>query len=168
MALRTHLVRGPFAGAGRVNRAHQASDARHRVLLVREWDQQTSGSGCCGRLNTATVEALSNDASATPYARTRIDMERVGAVYLALRERFDEQHLDITVVDPRNTIWLIPAIWRDARRRGLSAPAALRQLNRGTAPCSVVCDGVVVAKDADPAAAVAAVWADLAMRRAVS
>lgn len=135
----------------------------HRVLLVREWDQQASGSGCCGRLNTATVEALSPLAE-SPYARTRVDMERVGQVYCALRQRFADEDFDITVVDPRNAIWLIPAVWRDARRRGLSVLSTLRQLHRGTAPCALICDGLVLTKDATPERAVAVVEADVSGR----
>ncbi|MQA07754.1 MAG: hypothetical protein GEU98_04210 [Pseudonocardiaceae bacterium] len=133
----------------------------HRVVLVREWDQQMSGSGCCGRLGSETVSVLAEDAD-DPYAGTRVDMERVGAVYRALRDRFPDEEVELTVVDPRNTVWLIPAIWRDARRRGLSIPAALRQMNAATAACALICDGVVLATDADPDQAVAAVEADLA------
>jgi hypothetical protein len=136
----------------------------HRVLLVREWDQQVGGSGCCGRLNTAAVGAVCENAE-SPYARARADMERVGEVYRALRERYDAADVELTVVDPRNTVWLLPAIWRDAARRGLSWRARLRQLSRGTAPCTVVCDGLVVATDATPDQAVAAVEADLSARR---
>lgn len=141
-----------------------ASNARHRVLLVRQWDQQMSGSGCCGRLNTETVRSLT-DVGDEPYAHARADMVKVGAVYNALRERFPEDEVEITVVDPRNTVWLLPAIWRDARRRGLSAAQALQQLNRGTAACVLVCDGVVLTQDAEPEEAVAAVEADLVTRR---
>lgn len=136
---------------------------RHRVLLVREWDQQVGGSGCCGRLNSASVEALCDNAD-SPYAGSRADMERVGEIYGILRERWDPDDVELTVVDPRNTIWLLPAIWRDGRRRGLSVLSRLKQLNRGTAPCAVVCDGLVVASDVTPEQAVAAVDADLASR----
>jgi len=90
---------------------------RHRVLLVREWDQQVGGSGCCGRLNTSSVEALCDNAT-SPYARVREDMERVGEIYRALRERLDPAEVELTVVDPRNTVWLLPAIRRDRRKRG--------------------------------------------------
>lgn len=122
-----------------------------------------AGSGCCGRLDTATVESLT-DVCDTPFARAREDMVRVGAVYNALRDRFSDDELDVTIVDPRNTMWLLPTIWRDARRRGLSVRRTLRQLNRGTAPCVLICDGLVLSTDAEPAQAVAAVEADLSVR----
>lgn len=132
-------------------------------MLVREWDQQMGGSGCCGRLGSDTVAAL-RDAAADPYARARADMRRMGAVYEALRARFPPDQVELVVADPRNTAWLLPAVWRAARRRGLSVRAALRQVNAATATCAVSCDGVVVATDPDPAEAVAAVEADLAAR----
>ena len=133
---------------------------RHRVLLVREWDQQVGGSGCCGRLNTSAVEAL-HDNAPSPYAGARDDMQRVGEIYRTLRDRLDPATVEVTVVDPRNTVWLLPAIWCDGRRRGLSVSSRLRQLNRGTAPCAVVCDGLVVASDVPQEQAVQAVLADL-------
>lgn len=142
---------------------HSKAAPLHRVVLVREWDQQMSGSSCCGRLGSAAVDAL-NDQAADPYVHTRVDMERMGAIYRALRERFDEAELELTVADPRNMVWLLPAIWRDARRRGLPARSAARQLLAATAPCTVVCDGLVLVSDAAPEHAVAAVEADLALR----
>lgn len=136
---------------------------RHRVLLVREWDSQTSGSGCCGRLGGDVVRSLDDDA-ANPYQATRDDMERVGEVYRALRDRYPEDEVELTVVDPRNTVWLLPAIWRDARRRGLPVGATLRQLNAATSACAVVVDGKVITTVDDPQRAVDVVCADLATR----
>ncbi len=140
----------------------------HRVLLVREWDEQASGSGCCGRLGSEVVGSLSGDRAVDdPYARTRTEMEGFGTVYRALRERYTEDELELTVVDPRNAIWLAPAVWRDARRRGLPARAALRQVLGGTAARALVCDGIVLVRGEvpDPAEAVAAVDRDIGTRR---
>ncbi len=143
-------------------------DTRHRVLLVREWDVQTSSSGCCGRLDDRAVGVLTEHTRAeSPYARTREEMEVFGAVYRTLRERYREDELELAVVDPRNVVALAPMIWRDARKRGLSARQALRQVRRGTASRSLVCDGVAVHRGEvpDPQRAVAAVERDLAQRR---
>ncbi|WP_244231191.1 hypothetical protein [Saccharomonospora piscinae] len=68
------------------------------------------------------------------------------------------------MVDPRNTAWLLPAVWRDARRRGLSRRAALKQVNAATQACAVLCDGLVLGCSAEPEGAVAAVEADIAGR----
>ena len=133
-------------------------------MLVRQWDQQVGGSGCCGRFGSTAATSLCA-AGDDPYAHARVDMEAMGRVYRALRERYPADEVEITVVDPRNTAWLLPAVWRDARRRGLSRRAALRQLHRATAPSVVVCDGQVVATDPpDAATAVAAVAEDLRTR----
>lgn len=138
---------------------------RHRVLLVRQWDQQVGGSGCCGRFTGATLESL-HAPECDPWAHARTDMEVMGAAYRALRERYPEDQVDVTIADPRNTAWLLPAVWRDARRRGLGRAAALRQVHRATSPRAVVCDGLVLLTDASgPQQALAAVEADLATRR---
>lgn len=139
---------------------------RHRVLLVRQWDQQVGGSGCCGRLSSATLDTLHDPDCATrtddPWAHAREDMEAMGRVYRALRDRLPAG-VELTVADPRNTAWLLPAVWRDARRRGLGVLDALRQVHRATSPRALVCDGLVVATDVtDPEAAAAAVLEDLA------
>lgn len=137
---------------------------RHRVLLVRQWDQQVGGSGCCGRLSTGAADSLC-EAGEDPYAHVRADMEAMGALYRALRERYPADELEVTVVDPRNTVWLLPTLWRDARRRGLGPVETLRQLHRATSPRAVVCDGLVVATEVDDVERpVAAVAADLAGR----
>lgn len=110
------------------------------------------------------MESLQSTAE-NPYACAREDMELVGQIYTALRQEFRPDELDVTVVDPRNTVWLLPAIWRDGARRGLPVLSRLRQMSRATAPCTVVCDGLVVASDTAPAEAVSAVKADLAGAR---
>lgn len=135
---------------------------RPRVVLVRQWDEQVGGSGCCGRLSSVAAETFHGE---DPYHHCREDMEVQGVVYRSLREQYDEDQLDLTIADPRNTTWLLPAIWRDARRRGLGPWATLRQVHRGTSPRAVICDGLVLTTDAaTPAEAVAAVTADLTER----
>lgn len=57
-----------------------------------------------------------------------------------------------------------PATSGASRARVGPVVSRLRHLNRGTAPCAVVCDGLVVASDVTPEQAVAAMDADLASR----
>lgn len=132
---------------------------RHRVVLVREWDAQASGSGCCGRLG-GVLDELGEPGT---YAHVRVDMEKMGAVYRALRSRWPRDEVDIAVVDPRNMIWLVPTVWRDARRRGMSRRQAWRQVRRGVAQNAIIVDGAVVstAPPDHPAEAVAMVGAAL-------
>jgi hypothetical protein len=128
------------------------------VFLVREWDWQKTGSSCCG-----TIGGEGHPFSAaTEYRHCREEMERSGLVYEALRETFED--LDVTVVDPRNTMWLLPAVYRDARRRGLGRAESLRQMARSTANGALVMDGRVLFDGRvppSPAEAVAAVRAEL-------
>jgi hypothetical protein len=127
--------------------AASGAGAHHRVLLVREWDEQMSGSGCCGRIGGLGTELCHPE----DFAPVRDRMEAMGAVYRALREALPDA--DVTVVDTRNWAWLVPAVVRDARRSGLSWAAAARQVVRATTPASVVVDGVVVSAGRVPAPA---------------
>jgi hypothetical protein len=132
---------------------------RHRVLLVREWDSQTSGSGCCGRLGG--VNCAIGDAET--YRHTRIEMERMGAVYRALRDELGDA-VEITVVDPRNMIWLVPALWRDGRARGFGTGRIWREVRRGVSYNAVIANGrtLFAGHVPEPQQAVDAVLAELA------
>jgi hypothetical protein len=109
----------------------------HRILLVREWDSQTSGSACCGGLSGEHCDAGHPDS----FARSRSLMETMGAIYRALRRELPRDRFDITVVDPRNMVWLIPTIVGDGRRRGLRGLQLWRQLNAGVRNGAIVVDG---------------------------
>lgn len=131
----------------------------HRTILVREWDAQHTGSGCCGR-----VGGSHELCDADEFARSRTEMDRSGAVYRALYDEFGDQ-LELTVVDPRNTAWLLPAVYLDARRRGARRRDALRTMSRATANGALVLDGRLLFDGKlppSPAEAVAAVRAELA------
>lgn len=135
--------------------------SRPRVLLVREWDSQHSGSGCCGRLGGEACDV----GDASTYAHTRHQMEEMGEIYRALRQEFGDR-IDVTVVDPRNTIWIVPSIYRDARRAGASRRQAAHAVRRGVSYAAVVVDGRVVSDGhvPTPATVVAAVRDVLAER----
>ncbi|AWN16396.1 hypothetical protein [Salinisphaera sp. LB1] len=134
----------------------------HRLILVREQDAQHSGSGCCGRLG----EAHTDLGGAADYAHSRAVMESVGMVYRRLRDA--APGLVIDVVDPRNTIWLYPAVWRASRRAGRGVGASLKSLSRAGAAAAIVLDGEVLYSGALPApeTIVAAVMAQLHDSRA--
>ncbi|HEX6255113.1 MAG TPA: hypothetical protein VFZ70_04820 [Euzebyales bacterium] len=114
-----------------------ADGPQHRILLVREWDSQTSGSGCCGRLGGEDCDVGHPDT----FAHSRSLMEAMGAVYRALRAELPRRTVDITVVDPRNMVWLVPSILRDGRRRGMGPGELWRQLTGGVRNGAIVVDG---------------------------
>jgi len=112
--------------------------ARPHIILVRQWDTQMTGSGCCGKLGGAG--SMVGDADA--FSAARADMEAMGAVYRALRDAFGEA-VTITVADPRNLVWLLPTLIRDGWRA--SGPAgAWRALRHGFAPGAIIADGHVL------------------------
>ncbi len=113
---------------------------RHRIILVREWDAQMTGSGCCGRLGGQNDEL----GDAQTFAVNRKEMEAMGRVYRALRAELFDEDVEITVVDPRNAIWLVPAVLRDARRRGLPPGEIWKQVRRAVSYNAVVFDGRVL------------------------
>lgn len=119
----------------------------HQVLLVREWDEQTTGSGCCGRLGGETTEMC----GAADYSRSRELMERMGAIYLALHAELPRDICDLQIVDTRNMTYLYPVLYRTARRRGRSRRAALAAISRGVRQGAVIVDGeTVLAGDLPP------------------
>lgn len=112
--------------------------SRHRVLLIRAWDHQTTGASCCGRLDGG-----GEFGGAADFAPTRADMCTMGEVYRALIAGIPEA--DVQVVDPRNTTWLVPTLVRDAWRVDHRAGSVWKTVRRGTDPGAVVVGGRVVA-----------------------
>ena len=122
--------------AGVMDAVGAAADARsHQVILVREQDAQHSGSGCCGRLG----ERHTALGGAADFRHSRARMEQIGEIYRALAAATPD--VELIVADPRNLIWLYPAVWRTARANGAGPWAALRALARAGAPVAVVVDG---------------------------
>ena len=112
----------------------------HRIILVREWDSQLAASGCCGRLGGENTELGDTET----FAANRCEMEAMGEVYRALRAELFDEDTEITVVDPRNMVWLVPTILKDARRRGLGPKEVWTQLRRGVSYNAIVVDGKVL------------------------
>jgi hypothetical protein len=109
----------------------------HRIILVREWDAQLAASGCCGRLGGENSEFGDTDT----FAANRCEMEAMGEVYRALRAELLDEDAEITVVDPRNMIWLIPSLLKDARKRGFRIAETWNHLKRGVSYTAIVVDG---------------------------
>jgi len=119
----------------------------HQVLLVRDWDEQTTGSGCCGRLGGGTTEL----AGACDFTETRVLMEQMGAIYRALRAELPREVCDVQIVDARNLTFLYPGLYRSARRRGRTRGEALRAIAAGVRQGAIIVDGVTVSAGDPPA-----------------
>lgn len=94
------------------------------VILVREWEQQMSGSGCCGRLE-GDFAICSGE---RVFEERRAVMEGMGPVYRTLRKQFGDA-IDVQVVDPRN-VSLLFLLFRDFWTFRVGLGAALRTLLR--------------------------------------
>jgi hypothetical protein len=136
------------------------SEMLHRIILVREWDTQVAASGCCGRLGGEYTEL----GEAQTFAANRREMEAMGEVYMALRAELFDEDAELTVVDPRNMVWLVPTILKDARRRGLGPKEIWAQLRRGVSYNAIIVDGKVLfsGRIPPPEVAVTAVKDELA------
>ena len=64
---------------------------------MREWEQQLTGSGCCGKLEGDFLGC----GERAVFRERREVMERMGPVYRALKERFGDA-VEVQVIDPRN------------------------------------------------------------------
>jgi hypothetical protein len=136
----------------------------HRVILVREWDAQVAASGCCGRLGGQHTELGDTET----FALNRREMEAMGEVYRALRAELFDEDVEIAVVDPRNMVWLVPTLLKDARRRGLGLWESWGQLRRGVSYTAIIFDGRVLFSGRIPPveAVVAAVKRELELSKA--
>ncbi len=136
----------------------------HRIILVREWDAQLAASGCCGRLGGQNTELGDTET----FAANRSEMEAMGEVYRALRAELFDEDAEITVVDPRNMVWLVPTLLKDARRRGLGLQETWSQLRRGVSYTAIIVDGKALFNGRIPPVedAVAAVKKELELSKA--
>jgi hypothetical protein len=70
---------------------------RPSVILIREWEEQLSGSGCCGRVEGDFLTRQGEPV----FRERRACMEAMGPLSRTLRERFSDA-IELQVVDPRN------------------------------------------------------------------
>jgi hypothetical protein len=113
------------------------------VILVREWEQQLTGSGCCGKLEGDFL-GCGDDAV---FAERRAVMERMGPVYRSIRERFGEA-VELQVVDPRNPS-LIFLLLRDFQAYRVGLRSALATLF-GLPKQGVIVNGALVDRTTHP------------------
>lgn len=116
----------------------------HHLILIREIDQQMSGSGCCGRVEGDLRQWVGGGAGAGRGDRCffpdrRALMDRFGTLYRAVKDEFGER-VRISVVDPRNQVSLVPMVLRDAVRYRVPALTAAQSI-LAAGVCSAVFDG---------------------------
>ena len=121
--------------------------SRHRVLLIRPWDTAGASSGCCSAGTGFGGDDWHEDPAP---ARQRINRQAFGEVYLTVRAGLPPD-VEVEVVDPRNTLFLLPAMVRDGRRNRRPWRALVRDLARAPGYAAIVVDGRVVSDAGLPA-----------------
>lgn len=108
-----------------------------RVILIRESAETLTCSNCAG-----TLEGIDSFGSrkVPDYEPIRKIMIQTGELYRALRRAFGER-VEIDVVDPRNAIYLLPALVADYRRYHPPLGAFLKALLFGASTASVIVNG---------------------------
>ena len=110
------------------------------VIFIREWEQQMSSSGCCGRIEGVML----GTGGARVFAERRAIMEAMGPLYRALKKTAGDR-VEIMVVDPRNQISLLPRLLRDFWRYRTGLGTALATL-RDLSPQTLVVNGRIFAR----------------------
>jgi hypothetical protein len=116
-------------------------------LLVRPWDSARTGSGCCaGGTGGICVEGWHEDPETV---RDRASRAPLGEFYRAVRAGLPAE-IEVEIVDPHNTLFLLPAVFADGRRQGLRWRAALREALRSQGYAAIIVDGRVVSQGSLP------------------
>ena len=113
---------------------------RPSVILIRELEEQLSGSGCCGRLEGDFLVCGGEPV----FPERRAIMNAMGPVYRTLRTRFGEA-VEVHVVDPRNLFSLSFLLIRDFLGFRVGLVEALKTLARLPVQ-AVVVNGRLVAR----------------------
>lgn len=116
--------------------------SEHRILLVGPWRGGSAGGGCCG----AGPEGIGCDTAHDTAHDTRHDGPSHAAAIVRDLRAMAGDGVDVQLVDPRNTMYLIPTVYRDARASGRGRRDALTQAMRSTTPWALVVDGAVVSR----------------------
>jgi hypothetical protein len=108
------------------------------IILIRETEEQVAGSGCCGKFEGDFARC----AGEWVFPERRRIKESMGAVVRWLKEEFGDA-IELTIVDPRNQLYLFPKIVRDVWRFRPSPAAALRSVCLAFSFPTVLVNGAV-------------------------
>lgn len=119
---------------------------RRRICLVGPWRSNQAGGSCCG----ADPEALALPGGGCVHAAAHdddvtADRSSAQAVVRTLRAALG-MTADVELVDPRNTVYIVPTVYRDARRRGQTRSRAAGEAIRATSPWTLIVDGQIISR----------------------
>ncbi|MFQ5865242.1 MAG: hypothetical protein ACE5IW_08460, partial [bacterium] len=108
------------------------------IILIRETDAQITGSGCCGKLEGDNAKFRDDYV----FAETRKIKEDMGEIVQALYQNFGEA-VEITVVDPRNQLYLYPKIIKDIWKFRPSTKSTIKGMLMMISVPSIIINGEV-------------------------
>ncbi|MFT5239317.1 MAG: hypothetical protein ACI9OU_000978 [Candidatus Promineifilaceae bacterium] len=114
------------------------------LIFIRETAEQLTGSACCGKVEG---DAADSDTSAN-FRATRADQYSHAALIRFIRDRFGAegaQAPDITIVDPRNQLYLGPKLIREVFRHRPHGLSGLRTVLQCFAVPAIILNGRVIA-----------------------
>ena len=80
----------------------------HSLIFIRENEGQLTGSDCCGKM-----EGDWRVENGQPiFEEQRKVISTIAPLFLAIKDRFKDK-IEISIVDPRNQLFLFPKIFRD-------------------------------------------------------
>lgn len=116
-----------------------------KVLMIRERDEMLLVSSCCPRLGGDFTRFRSKKKGVEyMFADRRKTMKEMGAIYLAIKERFGES-AEIVLMDPRNGFPLLWHLGRDVFSYRPPLGKALRVLTVSFPFPAVVANGRLIA-----------------------
>ncbi|MDZ7363667.1 MAG: hypothetical protein ONB46_23565 [candidate division KSB1 bacterium] len=108
------------------------------VILIRETEEQIAGSGCCGKFEGDFARC----GGEWVFPERRQIKEGMGAVARYLKDAFGDD-IELTVVDPRNQLYLLPKIAHDVWHFRPSFAVSFRSLTLAFAFPAVLINGAV-------------------------
>lgn len=111
-----------------------------RIILIRENAETLTCSNCAGTLEG--IDAFGTR-PVSDYEPIRSLMVRMGQLYRALRSEFGHR-VEIEVVDPRNVLYLLPALTLDYRRFRPPLGSFLNTLFFGVGPASIIVNATAI------------------------
>lgn len=120
------------------------------VVLIRENAEQLTGGGCCGALSDDDPTVRQQNV----FAEARRTQQQIGLLHRAVCRCFAQQRmsgkLEVTIVDPRNQLYLVGKLLRDVWRYRPGWRAGAATVLQLFALPAVVVNGRVISRRGTP------------------
>ncbi|RMF86704.1 MAG: hypothetical protein D6741_21545 [Planctomycetota bacterium] len=120
------------------------------IVLIRDGAEQLTGSGCCGVLTDDDPTVRRQNV----FRETRRDQEHFGILHRTVTRLFTKEiadgELDVTIVDPRNQLYLVSRLTTDVFRYRPGIKAALATVLQLFSVPAVVVNGRIISSRRRP------------------